>query len=437
MKRFVYQGLVSWKNKSNRKPLILNGARQVGKTWLLREFGSGEYAKTAYFSCDRMPSLRNLFTGDFNPKNVFLGLSSIAGVDITPNDTLIVFDEIQALPEVLTALKFFAEETPEYHIAAAGSLLGIAIHEGFSFPVGKVDSINVYPMSFEEFLLANGKEHFFDILNSRNYDVMKTLNSQYTELLRQYYFVGGMPAAVKAFVDGEGPNQVRSIQNEILSNYKTDISKHPSNTEIQRINLVWENIPSQLAKDNKRFIFSTLRKGARASQFEMAIEWLMNAGLVYKVTRVKKPVIPLKFYVDMNGFKLFMLDCGLMGAMSNTPPSQILIENNIFSEYKGTFTEQFVLQEIKSLGNIPIYYAVDDNSRWEIDFIVQCADKVIPIEVKAEDNLRSKSLSQYVNDNPGLRGLRFSLSSFRSQSWLDNVPLYAIESELKYRNSLS
>jgi uncharacterized protein len=436
MKRKVYSQLLEWKNRKDRKPLILNGARQVGKTWLLREFGKNEFESVAYFSCDRMAELKEVFAMDFDTTRIIRSLSALSGVDILPGKTLIIIDEIQQLPVAITSLKYFCEDAPAYHIAVAGSLLGVFLHEGFSFPVGKVDMIKVYPMVFDEFLEAHGKLQLLEVLRARDYDVINPLNGAFVEELRQYYFTGGMPAAVAAYVNGEGLNRVREIQKLILFAYSNDFSKHVEKQVAQRINMVWQNIPSQLAKENKRFVYGALKKGARASEFELAIEWLVNAGLVYKVDRVKQPLMPLKFYEDFSAFKLFLLDCGLLGAMTDTPAAAILVGDSIFKEYKGTFTELFVLQQLKAIDSIPVFYYSSSDSQVEIDFMAQCGVSVIPLEVKAEENLRAKSLHQFVDSHPGLTGMRFSMSGYRCQSWMENVPLYAAGIELAARCQL-
>lgn len=431
MKRYAYQKLIEWKNSKRRKPLILNGARQVGKTWLLKEFGRQEYNSVAYISCDVVKGLDDVYK-DFNVERIILNLSAITGVDIKPQTTLIVVDEIQEYPEAITALKYFCEDAPEYHIAVAGSLLGVFFHKGFSFPVGKVDFLRVYPMSFEEFLDARGQRQLLNILETLDYDTLTPISSMLTDELRRYYFTGGMPEVVKAFVEGAGPAEVRTLQNQILLSYANDISKHVDKREANRINMVWRSIPSQLAKDNKRFVYGAVKGGARAADFELAIEWLINAGLVYRINRVNQPTMPLKFYEDFSAFKLFLLDCGLLGAMVNADPAQILIGDNAFKEYKGMFTELFVLQQMETI-DIPIFYYSGSDSTVEIDFIVQCGSKVYPIEVKAETNLRSKSLRTYIGKHPGMKGIRTSMSPYIDEGWMENIPLYALRTELEKR----
>lgn len=425
MERSIYSSLKKWKESPTRKPLILQGARQVGKTYILKEFGAREYSEVVYINCDDNNDMQNMFV-DYDVDRIIRSLSAISGISIKPSTTLLILDEIQEVERGLASLKYFCEKAPEYHVAVAGSLLGITLHEGTSFPVGKVDMLYMYPMDFEEFLLAMGKEQLVELLRNNSWAALTPLRGMLTELLRQYYFVGGMPEAVKTYVERGDIWEVRSIHSKIIDAYRNDMSKHVPKQQVQRINMVWNSIPSQLARDNKKFIYGALRKGARANDFEIAIQWLVDSGLVHKVHRISKPVVPLKFYEDMASFKLFLLDCGLLGALSETPPEQILIGDNVFEEYKGAFTENYVLQQLKSLPRTFVYYYSNDNSTLEIDFVVQHEAHVIPIEVKAEENLRAKSLRQFVTDNAGPHGVRFSMSDYREQDWLTNVPLWAV-----------
>lgn len=425
MERSIYSSLKKWKESPTRKPLILQGARQVGKTYILKEFGAREYSEVVYINCDDNNDMQNMFV-DYDVDRIIRSLSAISGVSIKPSTTLLILDEIQEVERGLASLKYFCEKAPEYHVAVAGSLLGITLHEGTSFPVGKVDMLYMYPMDFEEFLLAMGKEQLVELLRNNSWAALTPLRGMLTELLRQYYFVGGMPEAVKTYVERGDIWEVRSIHSKIIDAYRNDMSKHAPKQQVQRINMVWNSIPSQLARDNKKFIYGALRKGARANDFEIAIQWLVDSGLVHKVHRISKPVVPLKFYEDMASFKLFLLDCGLLGALSETPPEQILIGDNVFEEYKGAFTENYVLQQLKSLPRTFVYYYSNDNSTLEIDFVVQHDVHIIPIEVKAEENLRAKSLRQFVTDHSGLHGVRFSMSDYREQDWLTNVPLWAV-----------
>ena len=428
MERTAYQELVNWKNKKNRKPLIVNGARQVGKTWLLKSFGSRNFKNLAYINCDESPEIKSAFT-DFDTRRLIRIFSSLSGVEIAPEKTLIVLDEIQEAPLALTSLKYFCENAPEYHIAVAGSLLGIGLHEGTGFPVGKVDEINLYPLSFEEFCNALGKRQLMEQVKNHRWNELSTLSHAFIELLRQYYYVGGMPAVVKDYCENQNLIAVRQIQNQILADYKRDFSKHVPKETLPKVNIVWEAIPSQLAKENKKFIYSAIKKGSRAKDFENAIQWLLDAGLVYKVPRVVKIEKPLKFYEDFDSFKLFVVDLGLLGAMVQVSPKDVLVNTKAFTEYKGCFTEQYVLQELITLGQ-NVYYYSKENSTLEIDFIIQ-KDDVYPIEVKAEENLRSKSLKTVYGNNPALKPCRFSMAGYRKQDWLTNVPLYLAREWIK------
>ena len=421
MKRLLYSKLLEWKNKKSRKPLILEGARQVGKTWLLKEFGKNEYENVAYINCDNNKKVQDLFN-DFNIPRIIMNLSAIANTNILPEKTLIILDEIQEVPLAITSLKYFNEDAPEYHIVVAGSLLGLKVHEGTGFPVGKTERLKLYPFSFMEFLLALKKDILVQYIQNHKWEDLNPLNSELIELLRQYYFVGGMPAAVLQFSETHDLISVREIQKEILSDYESDFSKHAPNNQIPKISMVWNSIPSQLAKENKKFVYGAMKPGARAKEFEDAIQWLINAGLIYKVKRVKKIEMPLKFYEDISAFKIYMNDLGLLGAMCDTPAQDILIGSDIFSSFKGSFTEQYVAQQfISSIGE-NLYYFSNDRSTLEIDFVIQ-TDKVYPIEVKAEENLKAKSLSTVLKDDDKLYGIRFSMSNYREQEQMSNVPL--------------
>ena len=428
MERKAYSQLLAWKNNPHHKPLILNGARQVGKTWLLKHFGEKEYRNVAYVNCDRSPQMEMILREGFDMSRIIRNISAMTNVDIRPHETLIILDEIQSIPKGLSSLKYFCEDAPDYDVAVAGSLLGLQLHRGESFPVGKVDMLKLYPMTFGEFLLAKGEKVKKEALDNKEYETMSAVSPLYVELLRQYYFTGGMPAAVSAFIEGQPLHTVRQIQKDILNDYIRDFSKHAPGNEVPRINLVWNSIPSQLGKENRKFIYGMLKKGARAKEFELAIQWLVDCGLVYKIPRTSKVAMPVRFYEDFSAFKLYQLDVGLFGAMVNAPASEILIGSNIFSEYKGTFTELYVLQQMVTVRDLDIYYYSTDDSRTEIDFIVQHEGKVTPVEVKAEENLRAKSLRQVVSNDPSLHGLRFSMSDYRQEDWLDNVPLYGVES---------
>lgn len=421
MYRTVYNELCAWKNKNNRKPLILSGARQVGKTWILKEFGNAEFDNLAYINCDKATEMQNAFT-DFDTDRLIRFFSVVSNTSIQPGKTLIVLDEIQEVPIGLTALKYFCENASQYHIVVAGSLLGLELHKGTGFPVGKVDEINMYPLSFKEFLIAMGKDSIINLMDEHRWEELSSLSQMLIELLRQYYYVGGMPEVVKNYVADQDILQVRKTQKQILADYRRDFSKHVPSSLLPKVNMVWDSIPSQLAKENKKFIYGLLKKGGRAKEFEDAIQWLINAGLVYKVNRVSKIESPLKFYEDISAFKLFTVDLGLLGAMVDVPAKEVLINDNMFIEYKGAFTEQYVLQEIIEYGLQPYYYS-KENSRLEIDLIVQ-TDEVYPIEVKAEENLKSKSLKTAYDENPKLKAVRFSMCGYKEQDWMTNVPLY-------------
>ena len=426
MERTVLQQLTEWKSKRDRKPLILNGARQVGKTWLLREFAKREYSKEAYVVCRNNKLAKQIFSQDFDVTRILRALRALTGVDITPNDTLIVLDEVQDIPEAIEALKYFCEEAPEYHIAVAGSLLGISLHEGISYPVGKVNEINVYPMSFEEFLLAKGEDEACKLLASRDFDTISLLHDKFIDLLRQYYYVGGMPEVVKKYVETDALQEVRRIQNEILHGYEMDFSKHAPKDQVQRIRMVWNSIPSQLFKENKKFIYGAIRYGARAKDFEVAIQWLISAGLLYKVSRCTKIALPLDIYNDFSAFKLYTTDVGLLGAMVQTTPVQVLVKNDIFTEYKGGMTEQFVLQQMKSKGVCPICYYQAENSRLELDFVIQVEDHILPIEVKAGYSIKANSLTTLLKAKPELKAIRYSMLPYKELGQLTCLPLYTV-----------
>lgn len=427
MKRKIYNQLLKWKEDKDRKPLILLGARQVGKTWIMQHFGKEEYKKVAYVNCDDEPRMKQLFELDYNIERILLTLQAITGIKVTPGDTLIILDEIQETPRALHSLKYFCEKAPEYHVMVAGSLLGVTLGKGESFPVGKVDMLSMYPMDYEEFLEATGNDGWLEVLHSKDWTLIEMMMPKMIELLRQYYYVGGMPGVVSKFIENANLQQVRTLQQKILEAYRRDISKHTSETESARIRQVLDSLPAQLAKENKKFIYGAIRKGARAKDFEIAIQWLLDAGIIYKVNRIKEPKVPIKFYEDFDAFKLFMLDCGLLACMVDAPADQMLIGNNIFTEFKGALTEQYVMQQLKVLGLSPYYWS-NAKTPAEIDFIIQKGSRIIPIEVKAEENVRARSLSQFIKDNPQLKGLRISMKGYVNQDWMENIPLIAIDS---------
>ena len=401
------------------------GARQVGKTWLMQEFAKEAYSKSAYVNFEDNEMLKDLFAHDFDITRIVNSIQWSTGVSIDEN-TLIILDEIQEAHRGITALKYLAEKAPQYHVIAAGSLLGISMHQNDSFPVGKVDFMHLYPISFFEFMDAIGESSMTELLISKDWPMITMFRNKFEERLRQYYFVGGMPEAVNSFVKEGNPLKVRNIQKAIIESYERDFSKHAPAIEVPRIRMVWKSIPAQLAKENKKFIYGVVKEGARAKDFELAIEWLKDAGLIHKVNRCKKAQIPLTAYEDFSAFKLFMSDIGLMGAMSNIPTQSLLEGNVLFSDFKGALTEQYVMQQLKENPSLSIYYWSADNSRGEIDFLLQNEDKIIPIEVKAEENLQAKSLRVFVERNPGLKGVRLSMSPYRDQDWLTNYPLYSI-----------
>ena len=426
MRRLALKNLLEWKKSANRKPLILNGARQVGKTWLLREFAKTAYEKEAYIVCRKNDLAKQVFARDFDIGRILRDLSALSKVDITPGDTLIILDEVQDIPEAIEALKYFYEQAPEYHIAVAGSLLGISLHQGVSFPVGKVDELNVFPMNFMEFLDAIGEQESLKLLENSDFDGIAPLHEKFVDLLRQYYYVGGMPEAVKLYAESKALQGVREIQKSILRGYEQDFSKHAPKDQVAKIKLVWKSVPSQLFKENKKFIYGALRKGARATQYEEAIEWLVDSGLLYKVSRVSKPALPLSIYEELNIFKLYTLDVGLLGAMANTDSSQILIKSDLIAEFNGGLAEQFILQQMKSERIEPIYYHSTDDSRLELDFLIQSDGHLLPIEVKSGESVRSNSLSMLLQKTPGLRAVRYSLRPCKEQDSLTNIPLYAV-----------
>lgn len=428
MERTVYKELIAWKDSPDRKPLILLGARQVGKTYILKEFGHREFENFIYINCHNNSFAQTLFS-DFSISRIIRAIEINYEVKIENGNTLLFFDEIQEVPNGIASLKYFCEDMRQLHVAAAGSLLGISLREDESYPVGKVNTIKMYPMTFTEFLLAMHREQLCEAIVKSEWSVLESLEELSKNLLRQYYFVGGMPEAVAKWVETSDPKQVRQVQNDILDTYYRDFGKH-GNTLVLRIRQVWDSIPAQLAKENKKFVFGAIKKGARAADFEQAIQWLVDAGLIYKVCRVNAPKYPLKFYKDDSAFKIYMIDCGLLALLSESRPQDMLLNDNAFTEFKGAYTENFFLQELIGIGNHPAYYYSKDNSQLEIDFLTQQDGKVIPCEVKAEENVKSKSLRTFVIDEwpeLQLKGLRCSMKPYKEQDWMTNIPLYGIE----------
>lgn len=426
MYRYAIEELYRWKEKEKRKPLIIEGARQVGKTWLMREFGSKAYKNTIYVNFDSNSQMEELFSTDLKIDRIIMGLELYAGRKISAENTLIIFDEIQEVPRALTSLKYFYENSPQYHIICAGSLLGIALHSGTSFPVGKVDFLHLYPLSFKEFLIATGKEHFSDLLEKKDFSMISSFKQTYIDALKQYYFIGGMPEAVLHFSQYEDFNEVREIQKRILMAYEQDFSKHAPNEIVPKIRMIWNSVPSQLAKENKKFIYGLLREGARAKDFEVALLWLCDCGLVYKIHRIKTPGLPLKAYEDLKAFKLFLVDIGLLSCMTNMSQKVLLNGNDLFKEFKGALTEQYVLQQLVTRNDISTYYYTNDRNSSEIDFVIDNGSEVIPIEVKAEVNLMAKSLKTYRDKYNPKVCIRTSMANYEEQDWLINLPLYAI-----------
>lgn len=426
MKRLRFDDLLAWKNAASRKPLIIRGARQVGKTWLMKAFGAKEYQQTIYVNFEKSTRLQALFDDDFDLQRVLVALKAETGKTIDASNTLIIFDEIQAAPKAITALKYFEEDAPDLHVIAAGSLLGVALHSEISFPVGKVEFMDLFPMNFKEFLMAIEDNGLIEVLESGDWKLITTFKSKFIEKLRHYYFVGGMPEAVAQFAENNNFIEVRNIQKQILTAYEQDFSKHPPFSIVPRIRMLWNSIPAQLAKENRKFIYGLIKKGARAKDYELALAWLVDCGQVHKVNRITRPGVPLKAYEDFSAFKLFLVDTGLLSAMGEIDSKTLLEGDALFSAFKGALTEQYVLQEMLSAGVFSIYYWTAERSTAEIDFVIQHKNAVFPAEVKAEENLQSKSLKTFHQKyNPQL-SLRFSMSDYRRQDWMINVPLYAV-----------
>lgn len=426
MERYAMQQLVRWNERKNRKPLILKGARQVGKTWLMKEFGKRHFKYTAYVNFDKNDHMADVFKQDYNIERILMAINIETGVKIVPNETLIIFDEVQENPRAIASLKYFCEDAPEYAVIAAGSLLGVAIHKGISFPVGKVDTLELHPLSFREFLLAVDEIGLVTLLDNKDTSMMEVFRDKYVDWLKKYYYIGGMPEVVSSFVENKDFSEVRYLQNKIIELYENDFSKHTTENELPRIRMVWNSIPMQLAKENKKFFFGKIKEGARAKDFEIAIEWLKDCGLIQKVYNVSKPAMPLKAYIEFSAFKLYLLDVGLLGALSELDVRSILKGNGIFEEFKGALTEQYVLQQLISDTEYTPYYFAESKSEGEIDFMIQKEMDVIPIEVKAEENLRAKSLKVFCDKYHPNVAIRTSMSNYREQEWMINIPLWMI-----------
>lgn len=427
MYRIAIEKLFKWKESKYRKPLIIEGARQVGKTWLMKEFGKVAYKETVYINFDSNSEMADLFSIDLNVERLLLGLELYSGKKICPEDTLIIFDEVQEVPKALSSLKYFYENAPQYHIMCAGSLLGIALHGGTSFPVGKVDFLKLYPLSYKEFLMATGQERFAQLLSEQDFSMVSTFKQTFIENLKYYFFVGGMPEAVSRFSENKDFNEVREIQKRILAAYEQDFSKHAPIEIVPKLRMLWNSIPSQLAKENKKFIYGLIREGSRAKDYEAALMWLVDCGLVHKVSRVTTPNLPLKAYEDLKAFKLFILDVGLLGCMAGLNQSVLLNGNHLFIEFKGALTEQYVLQQLCTQDSLNVYYYTNERGTCEIDFLIDNGEMVVPLEVKAEINLRAKSLKTYVEKYNPKQSVRSSMSDYKKEDWLINLPLYAVE----------
>jgi len=434
MKRKAYNSLMVWKASSDRKPLIIQGARQVGKTYLMKQFGEAEFQHVAYFNFESQPALAKVFEKELAPHTLIASLKLLSDAVIEPEHTLIIFDEIQACPKALTSLKYFHENAPEYPILAAGSLLGVALHRGVSFPVGKVDFLPLHPFDFIEFLQATDNDKWTNVLLDCDWEQQELVEDALIALLKNYLIVGGMPEAAVTFGVTGDLKRVRTIQESILQAYENDFSKHAPIDQLPRIRLVWQSVVGQLAKENSKFIYSLLRKGARAREFELAIVWLKDAGLIHKVTRVSKSEWPLEAYAKWDDFKVYIHDCGLLGAMAQLPPSIILEDDRLFTEFKGILAEQYALQQLVSHG-IPLYYWRPENADAEVDFLIPIHGKIIPLEVKSSVNTRSRSLSVYANKYSPDLCLRTSLLPYRNQQWMQNIPLPGLTGWLRYNEN--
>ena len=426
MYRYKIEDLKKWKTSIDRKPLIIRGARQVGKTWLMKEFGKNEYEKCAYINFDDNSRMEQLFSGDFDIERIIQGLKIEAGVNIEPENTLIIFDEVQETPKALTSLKYFYENAKQYHIIAAGSLLGVAMHEGTSFPVGKVDFVDLYPLNFFEFLKALGEEKLVDLIYKNDTELITVFADKFKLYLKQYMFIGGMPEVVETYIKTKDFQKVRSKQDMLLNAYEQDFSKHAPNNVVPRIRQLWNNIPTQLAKENKKFIYGLIKEGARAREYELALSWLIDCGLVYQVNRVNDCKIPLSAYQDFSAFKLYLLDVGLLCAMAKIDAMTIIEGNEIFVEFKGSLTEQYVLTELKTNTDSPVFYWSSEKGISEVDYIIKLGKYNIPIEVKSNENLQAKSLRTFVQKYNTKINVRTSMSNYKKEEWLINIPLYLI-----------
>ena len=393
----------------------------------MKEFGKQAYTDTIYINFDSNSRMAELFASDLDTDRLIMGLELYAGRKIDPDHSLLIFDEVQEVPRALATLKYFYENAPQYHIVCASSLLGIALHQGTSFPVGKVDFLKLYPLSFKEFLMATDKERFAELLDKQDFGMITCFKQTYIDSLKQYYFVGGMPEAVQSFAENKDFNEVREIQKRILAAYEQDFSKHAPNEIVPRLRMLWNSIPSQLAKENKKFIYGLVREGARAKDYETAIMWLSDCGLVHKVSRVNAAGIPLRAYEDLKAFKLFVVDVGLLGCLTGLRQRTLLDGNDLFVEFKGALTQQYVCQQLKTIEDLDVYYYTNDRGSCEVDFVVDTGEQIVPVEVKAEVNLRAKSMKTYQEKFSPVISIRTSMSDYKKEEWLVNLPLYAID----------
>lgn len=426
MYREKIEELKKWKASPDRKPLIIRGARQVGKTWLMKEFGEKFFQKVAYINFDDNTRMEKLFEEDFDIERIIQGLKIESGVNIEASNTLIILDEIQETPKALKALKYFCENASEYYIISAGSLLGVAIHEGTSFPVGKVDFLDLLPLSFFEFLEAIEEKNLLEILKKNQQDMIKIFHTKLKERLKLYYYIGGMPEVVNSYIKNKDLNEVRKIQKRLLNAYEQDFSKHAPSSIVPRIRQLWNNIPTQLAKENKKFIYGLVREGARAREYEIALSWLMDCGLIYQVNRVNNSKIPLSAYQDFSAFKLYLLDVGLLAAMANVDVKTLLEGNEVFAEFKGSLTEQYVLCQLKQCTELEVFYWTSDTGIAEIDFLTQIGKNNVPIEVKASENLQAKSLKSFIQKYHTKVNVRTAMTEYREDTNILNIPLYMI-----------
>lgn len=426
MIRSAMEQLKKWKSKPQRKPLIIQGARQVGKTWLMKEFGRSFYNETVYINFDNNVRMQTLFEEDLNIERIIVGLEIYYGKKIDADNTLLIFDEVQEVPKALTALKYFNENAPQYQIVCAGSLLGIALHQGTSFPVGKVEFLELYPLSFSEFMIAMGKERYAELIQKSDFEIATAFRQEYEYLLKNYYYVGGMPEVVQAFLERHDLDEVREIQQRILNAYEQDFSKHAPRESVPRIRMLWNSIPSQLTKENKKFVYGLVKEGARAREYELAMLWLTDCGLVHKVHRVSKPGLPLKAYEDLKAFKLFLVDVGLLSCMVGLKQEILLDGHDMFKEFKGALTEQYVLQQLKTIRSVSTFYWSAERATAEVDFVVDCGGEIIPVEAKAETNIQAKSLKVYREKFHPRVSVRTSMADYKNEGWVINLPLWAI-----------